>query len=214
MEKEIGTSTMVSFSKPVAEPSESTLPAKHKHFLNPKLTSEDNVHEEAVKCCKHEALTNPGLKTSQKKNTSMSQQTSLAFTHAQASHTAPTTSQMASCYKSSPRNQWQASVEEDDEVVPVHCHAGPPKNPNAIIEAADGSDDMDVNDVPDLVDDDEDEEEKQEETDEQELSNFFINKNSQLLINCINLEQLQKDWQSAIYTFYKPELAISYVDGH
>lgn len=187
---------MVSFSKPAAEveePSQSAIPAKRKRVLNPKLTSEDNVSADAIKRRKHEASTNPGPKTTQKKNTS-ARQTSLAFTPAQASHTAPTlASQKASQSKSIPRNNWQASVEEadDDEVDPIHRHAGPPKNPNAIIEAANGSDDMDIdddNDVPELVvdddeedeDDEDDEDEVQEEIDEHELSNLFINKNSHL----------------------------------
>jgi hypothetical protein len=216
---------MASFSKPVAERSQSTLPAKRKRFLNPKLTSEDNVHEEAIKRRKHETLTNPGSKKVQKKNASTSRQTSLAFIpEAQASRTASTsTSQKASYTKSIPERQASVEEVEDDEALTVHRHAGPPKNPNAIIEAADGSDDMDVNDdnnVPNLivVDDEEEEseddnDEVQEETDEQELSNFFINQNSQLLINRTNLERLQKDWRSAIYAFFKTEVTISYIDG-
>ena len=53
---------MASFSKPIRnypDGNHETLPAKRKRTLNPKLTSEDNMHQDAVK--RRKQLPDPAL---------------------------------------------------------------------------------------------------------------------------------------------------------
>jgi hypothetical protein len=130
----------VSFSKPVRKSSAETLPVKRKRTLNPKLASEDNVHQDAVKRRK---------------------------LNAQAASTSKNLTPKPATYSSSR----QPSVEEEDDVDDhATIHAGPPKNPNNILENSDGSDDDDEI----VVIEDPKENEKEEETDEQELGNLKL----------------------------------------
>ena len=127
------------------------------------MTSEDNVHEDAIKqrCTQEEFL-------------------SVATTQPKPTKAAPTNKPTAQ----------QPSIEDinNDEDI-YFSNAGPPKKLNAILEAADGSDDdmdtemdnvrINIDDHPDIfVDepDNHDEEEPdilEEETDEKELGIYY-----------------------------------------
>lgn len=92
---------------------DNNLPAKRKRVLNSKLTSEDNVHRDAVKRRQLE-----GMQSS-------------ANTSATANHSSR-----------------QASVEAiNDEEDHVPHNAGPPKNPNSILEATDDESDKELADL-------------------------------------------------------------------
>jgi len=101
----------------------------------------------------------------------------------------------------------QASVEAiDDDKDHICQNAGPSKNMNSILEATDdkldGNGSVEKVEVPALC----------EETDEQELGQYTT---YTLLIQVhIYSACLWKDWQSPIYTFFRPEVEINYVDGH
>ena len=141
---------------PIWNSPEETLPAKRKRTLNSKLTTEDNVHQDAVKRRKLQAAQRKSSTPTQKSQTSKQQN--------------------SSC---------EVSVEEVNDEDNHVSNAGPPKNPNAILEQSDGSDDeieyvsRTVTPVPANDADGEEEgasekseEELQEETDEQELGNL------------------------------------------
>jgi hypothetical protein len=141
---------------PIWNSPEETLPAKRKRTLNSKLATEDNVHQDAVKRRK--------------------------FQTAQQKTGIPTQNSQTSKQQNSSR---QVSVEEVNDKDNHVRHAGPPKNPNAILEQSDSSDDeieyvsRTVTPVPANDADGEEEgasekseEELQEETDEQELGNL------------------------------------------
>ena len=165
---------MPMFSQPVLE----EIPRNaRKRTLNPKLTSMDNVHKDAVKKRKiHEE--------------SSSSKSTPAFNPTSAPKKTPAAKNNAAA-QPKPTNSRQMSVEDvtEEEDGYVRRNAGPVKNPNSILEAADGSDDDDIvaddniddPEMPALVvddepeDDDEDlEEEIQEETDEEELGILTI----------------------------------------
>lgn len=154
------------FSKPVQE----EIPRNaRKRTLNPKLTSTDNVHEDAVK------------KRRIHEESNMSKST--PATHPKSAVKKTPAAKNKTAAQPKPRNSRQASVEDvtEDEDHYEHRNAGHVKNPNSILEAADGSDESDDSDndpemppplvVDDEPEDDEDEVEEviQEETDEQEL---------------------------------------------
>ena len=155
---------MPAFSKPVRSYEEDMPWPVRKRTLNPKLTSEDNVHEDAIKwrCTQEES-------------------SSVATTQLKPTKAAPTKKPTA----------WQPSIEDinNDEDI-YFSNAGPPKKLNAILEAADGSDNnmdtemdnvrINIDDHPDIfVDepDNHDEEEEpdvlEEETDEKELGIYY-----------------------------------------
>jgi uncharacterized DUF497 family protein len=95
----------------------------------------------------------------------------------------------------------QASVEAiDNEEDHILQNAGHLKKPNSILEGT--NDEFD------------DELAVQEEMGEQELGDSTIHTLSDpKLTSMIHPSRLQKDWQSPIYAFFSPDVAISYVDG-
>ena len=141
---------MASFSKP-AQGQDTQLPAKRKRTLAPKITDQDNIDKDAVKRRKQ-------AQPAQPKNVAKP---------TESTHTTASTSKSQQQSARGPSNR-QPSVEEiDDDEANPHHNAGPPRNPNAILERSDGSDD------PDETDKECEREDEgsalQEETDEEEL---------------------------------------------
>jgi hypothetical protein len=152
---------MASFSKPIRDyPDENreTLPAKRKRTINPKLISEDNVHQDAVKRRRqHGQHPNPAL------------------------HSA-TQNPKTSVTEKPPYSRHAPVEEHDDDDNRVFPNPAP-RNPRPIPEASESSDDEIeiLKHTPvhvDVTDDSEEEGEEvqvgeeealQEETDEQEL---------------------------------------------
>ena len=103
------------FSKPVRS-SENNIPrSARKWTLNPKLTSEDNVHEDAIKQ-RH---------TQEKHSTA-------------ASTTQPKPTKAAPQRKLTTQRPFIKDISNKEDF--YVSNAGSPKNPNVILEAADGSD--------------------------------------------------------------------------
>jgi hypothetical protein len=166
---------MPAFSKPVPPSAAETTKTGRKRTLNPKITSEDNVHADAVKRRK--------LEQAKSGNSTTSGSHVNAEPKNPQNPTLPVRKTKATP-KAKPKSR-QASVEDsyDLEDIYVSRNDGPSKNPNANLEAAA---DLDETDVIDLEDDGEEEEanndDVQQETDEQQLGivkiqswNCFIN---------------------------------------
>lgn len=146
---------MPAFSKPVQPgPSDLGLPAKRKRTLNPKLTDDNNVHADAVKKrrLQHEGSGKPTKQTTAQKKKKSSIQPSVNV------------------------NRSPSIEEVEDEDTPLQRNAGPPKNPNAIIEHTDEEEDEDAPPPVTVYDQNNDEELEEEaeetvkeETAEQEL---------------------------------------------
>ncbi len=121
------------------------------------------------------------------------------------------------------QQQWQASVEDIEDQNNIFMNTTP-KNPNSLLEAANGSDDDDVevldnNPAPPIDSEDidecnanETETTKHIETAEAELgeSNNMLQTRYTYLFP---LEQLSKEWVSPIYAFFQPTPSIMTVDG-
>ncbi|KAJ3513595.1 hypothetical protein NLJ89_g2859 [Agrocybe chaxingu] len=110
----------------------------------------------------------------------------------------------ASSTTPAPSHSRSARVEDADDPKD-HRRSAPPRNPNRVLEAADGSDDdaiivdKDMTDLPGLeeLDDSEDEDEEVEEAEESAEA---------------ELERLKKEWNSPIYVFFKSTPAIEYIN--
>ena len=95
----------------------------------------------------------------------------------------------------------RASVEIIDDDTEFYQHpSGQPKNPTAILEVADGSDD----EPPELG--------KKEETPAEELGECWKICYLLFLLTHV-LAHLQKEWRSPIYAFFRPEVTINHVEG-
>jgi len=101
----------------LAMANEEILSGKRKHTLASKLSSADNIHEDAVK---------------RRKGTEV--QTENATKGSTGNQKSSATTSRYSC---------QASIEvvDDEDDAPIRHNAGCPKNPDSILEAADGSND-------------------------------------------------------------------------
>lgn len=117
---------MATFSKPVQGSTDAELPAKRKRILNHRLTDKNNIHEDAVKRRKTDSGELP--KISKKPIKKSSQSTAQKQKHS------PTASQKP------PSRQSSIEVVEDEDDH-IQCNAGPPRNPDSILEAANGGND-------------------------------------------------------------------------
>jgi hypothetical protein len=245
------------------------LPTKRKRTLNPKLTSEDNVHEDAVKRRKRDATQSiqSTQSTSSHKSiphTSRSASVEMdaeddenfllwnagrprdpnailesvdeeeyeSLVSSKKSSQAPLKKDTHRSTKPNPKSMPQrgrsASVEvvDDDENF-QHRNAGQPQDPSVILESVDDEEyESPIKPYPrkksststkkshkDTAKSVEaNEEVLQEDADEAELG-------KQIQLDILNFntywcpERLQKTWRSHIYAFFRPEVAISYVDG-
>ena len=159
---------MPAFSKPVP-PSAAieTTQTGRKRTLNPKLTSEDNVHADAVK----------RRKIQQAKSGNSTTSGSRVINAEPRNPTPPAKKTKATTKAKAKAKSHQASVEDtsDEDSIDASRNDGHPKNPNANLGAADVSEDDDEEEEANVDD-------IQEETNEQELGivkiqswNCFIN---------------------------------------
>ena len=144
---------MPAFSKPVP-PSAAieTTQTGRKRTLNPKLTSEDNVHADAVKRRK--------IQQSKSGNSTTS---GSHVINAEPKNPTPPAKKTKATTKAKGKSH-QASVEDtsDEDSIYASRNDGHPKNPNANLGAADVSEDDDEEEEANVDD-------VQEETDEQDL---------------------------------------------
>jgi len=124
---------------------------------------------------------------------------------------------------SAKRHQRQPSVEDVDDEDSVSANSSP-KNPNTLLEAVDGSDDIEMLDNPtpgleDVEEDDDDEGEdepevsKPIETAEAQRGKSVKIGNQTLTHRFSPLERLSDDWVSPIYAFFQRTPSIVNVDG-
>jgi hypothetical protein len=148
------------FSKPVPSAAVEPKQSGRKRTLNPKLTSEDNVHADAVKRRKLEQ----------------------AKSGSQVNTMQPAKKKKTTSKTNTPSRRTSPSVEDDLEDIYEPRNSGHSNNTDKNLEVADGTadvtDDTNLEDNPVIVLDDEEEEEEgddlQEETDEHELGTVKI----------------------------------------
>lgn len=126
---------MASFSRPVNEddsiPAGSSEPGKRTRTTSTRLTNADNISKDAKKRTLEQAARGNIVAPSTSKPTV---QQTINFA-SQSKKKPPTTFQPSTRHSS-------VEIEEiPDEESSPHRHAGPPKNPTSLLEAADGSDD-------------------------------------------------------------------------
>jgi hypothetical protein len=184
---------------------ESNLPAKRKRTTNPKLLDDDNMSLDAIKRRKMETAKSSSLTTASTSKSSLD-----TLSSGQSSKTKSRASRQASV---------EVITDEDDTC----SNAGPPKDPNRILESTDEEDEEEEETRPvakkataqktkktNPAEGEGQKEKSKEESDEEELgkSRIYSPKPSTKYPSA----RLQKDWRSKVYAFFQPEVSIKYID--